>query len=184
MQEIYMVTVCYHNYCTPEVEAAFSTREQAEALAEALRAQDYDPEWVDINVSVEECLLDPDWVKGFYVIVKMDRTGALVKEPERYITLEGLPFQGIVGFDETPGGLLHLSHFAATGDVDVAVQQTNDIREKAINLGYWPDESLPSHDFESLLDAGQRLGAHLAVKSTELFSPTEGRTPTIGSVII
>ena len=83
MQEIYMVTACYHNYCTPEVEAAFSTREQAEALAEALRAQDYDPEWVDINVSVEECLLDPDWVKGFYVIVKMDRTGALVKPPNR-----------------------------------------------------------------------------------------------------
>lgn len=141
MQKIYMVSACYHDYCTPEVEEAFSTGEQAEALAEALRAQDYDLNQVDIHVSVEECLLDPDWVKGFYVIVNMDKTGALVKEPERYITLEGLPFQGIVRFGETPGGLLHLSHFAATGDVDVAVKQTNDIREKAINLGYWPDES-------------------------------------------
>ena len=180
MEKIYVVTMCYFACSEPDVEAAFSTREEAEALAEALLAQ---ARYEDAHADVHETLFDPDWSKGFYVIVRMDRTGTLVEEPKSHITLDTLPFQSIVGFNETPQGLLHLSHFAATGDVDEAVKQTNHIREQAISLGYWPDESLPSRDFESLLDAGQRLGSHLGIRFTERFRPTEGGTPPIGGVI-
>ncbi len=157
MEKIYMVAVSFDRYREPEVEAAFSTREKAEALAEALRSkQDYDRHhYSEINVSVMECPFDPDWAKGFYVIVDMDRTGALIEEPKRYIALGELPFQPKVGFHETNEGSVYLSHFAATDDKDAAVRQTNDIREQAINLGYWP---------ESVLAAKQRLRAHLGIK--------------------
>ena len=180
MENIYVVTMCYLPCSEPVIEAAFSTRETAEALAEALLAQ---TRHENADADVEEVLFDPDWVKGFYVIVELDRKGTLVEEPKRHVTLDPLPFQAIVGFDETRDGLLYLSHFAATRDVDAAVEQTNHIREQAISLGYWPDESLPSHDFESLLDAGRRLGGHLGVRFTERFRPTEGGTAAIGGVI-
>ena len=169
MEKVHVVKVCYRSYSEPKVWAVFSTEAKAKALAHVLLDQYSD---MDGDAWVEECLFDPDWNKGFYVIVKMDRMGTLVEEPKRDITLDPLPFQAIVGFGETQGGLLYLSHFAATGDLTAAVEQTNVIREQAISLGYWPDESLPSHDFKSLLDAGRWLGDHLGVRSTGRLSQT------------
>ena len=154
-----------------EVMAACTTTGKAEALAEALVMDvQYNHPYHKINFSVEECVLDPDWVNGYYVIVRMDREGALVEEPVRHICIDEIPWQAIVGFDETHDEVLCLSHFAATGDVDDAVKQTDDIRKQAIDLGYWPDDFPQPHDYKILRDAGNRLGAHLGVRSTRWYN--------------
>ena len=158
-----------------DVDAVCSTREMAEGLAEVLADDcraDYEYDgWPfsheDVTFSVQKCPVDPDWNQGFYVVVAMDRTGALVKAPRRSISLDDLPFQAILSFGETPEGSLYLSHFAATRDVDLAVKQTNDIREQAIALEYWPDETVPSQDFESRFAAGQRLATRLGGQASK-----------------